>query len=151
MIAKQAILVQELIAETKGLTFKAKNAATEATIDGAKAGSAIAAGSAETAKVGFPQNIPLLIGYAAQAVGIISAVKGAVSKTKSIAGAGGPSLSGLTAPQISSAAAPPQNITQTAAPQLVTTTPTVQAYVLAGNVTSAQEADAKLSTRRNIG
>ena len=151
LIAKQAILVQELIAETKGLTFKAKNAATEATIDGAKAGSAIAAGTAETAKVGFPQNIPLLIGYAAQAVGIISAVKGAVSKTKSIAGAGGPSLSGLAAPQVSAVSAPaPQNV-QTAAPQVVTTTPTVQAYVLSGNVTTAQEADAKLSTRRNIG
>ena len=151
LIAKQAILIQELIGETKGLTFKAKNAATGATIDGAKAGSAIAAGTAETAKVGFPQNIPLLIGYAAQAVGIISAVKGAVSKTKSIAGSGGPSLSGLSAPQVSAVAAPaPQNI-ETAAPQFVNTTPTVQAYVLSGNVTSAQEADAKLSTRRNIG
>jgi|DEB0MinimDraft_10_1074344.scaffolds.fasta_scaffold11940_2 hypothetical protein len=151
LIAKQAILVKELLAETKGLTFKAKNAATEATIDGAKAGSAIAAGSAETAKVGFPQNIPLLIGYAAQAVGIISAVKGAVSKTKSIAGVGGPSLSGLAAPQVSAVSAPaPQNV-QTVAPQVVTTTPTVQAYVLSGNVTSAQEADAKLSTRRQLG
>jgi len=37
------------------------------------------------------------------------------------------------------------------APQNTVTTPTVQAYVLSGNVTSAQEADAKLSTRRNIG
>ena len=37
LLAKQAILVQEMIAEAKGLTFKAKNAATEAGIDGVKA------------------------------------------------------------------------------------------------------------------
>lgn len=44
-----------------------------------RATGAIAEGTAQTAKVGFPQNIPLLIGYAAQAAGIIGAIKQAVS------------------------------------------------------------------------
>ena len=37
----------------------------------------VAAGTAATAKVGFPQNIPLLISFAAQVAGIVSAIKGA--------------------------------------------------------------------------
>src|SRR5690606_1769701 len=46
--------------------------------DTATATSSIAAGTAATASVGFPQNIPLLLGFAAQVVGIISAIKGAI-------------------------------------------------------------------------
>lgn len=45
----------------------------------AKSTAAVAEGTAQTAKVGFPQNIPLLIGFAAQVAGIISAVKNAAS------------------------------------------------------------------------
>jgi DNA repair exonuclease SbcCD ATPase subunit len=41
-----------------------------------KAFMAIIQGTAETAKVGFPQNIPLLIGFAAQVAGLIGALKG---------------------------------------------------------------------------
>jgi len=41
--------------------------------------------------------------------------------------------------------------TDTGAPEVTTTQPAFQTYVLAGSVTSAQEANAKLSTRRNIG
>jgi hypothetical protein len=41
-----------------------------------KALMAIIAGTAETAKVGFPQNIPLLIGFAAQVSGLVGAIKG---------------------------------------------------------------------------
>ncbi|TQI71825.1 hypothetical protein JM79_2774 [Gramella sp. Hel_I_59] len=48
----------------------------------AEAAGNIAAGTAETAKVGFPQNIPLLLGFAAQVGGIIGAIKNA-TKAKS--------------------------------------------------------------------
>jgi hypothetical protein len=157
LLAKQAILVQEMIAEAKGLTFKAKNAATEAGIDGVKAVSATAAGTAETAKVGFPQNIPLLIGYAAQAAGIISTVKSAVSKTKQIAGQAGASSGGvdISSPniptggignQLGPAAAQPSLPPQ---PNMVNQS--VRAYVVSGDVNSAQEADARLSRRRSLG
>lgn len=50
----------------------------------AKSAVAIAEGQANTAKVGFPQNIPLLIGFAAQAIGIISAVKSATSSASKV-------------------------------------------------------------------
>ncbi len=157
LLAKQAILVQEMIAEAKGLTFKAKNAATEASIDGVKAVSATAAGTAETAKVGFPQNIPLLIGYAAQAAGIISTVKSAVGKTKQIAGQAGASSGGVDigspnvptgglGNQLGPAAAQPSLPPQ---PNMVNQS--VRAYVVSGDVNSAQEADARLSRRRSLG
>jgi hypothetical protein len=155
LLAKQAILVQEMIAEAKGLTFKAKNAATEATIEGVKSASATAAGAAETAKVGFPQNIPLLIGYAAQAAGIISTVKSAVSKTKQIAGtAGGTGIGGtVTAPSInvSGTNIGQPNTTPTLPPQPSVVNQSVRAYVISGDVNSAQEADARLDRRRTLG
>ena len=68
-----------------------------------KSGSAVAQGTAETGKVGFPQNIPLLIAYALQAVGIISAIKGAVGKTKKVASTlGAGSGGGNDVPSVSS-------------------------------------------------
>ena len=152
LLAKQALLVQELISEAKGLTFKAKNTVTSATLDGAKSASAVAAGTAETAKVGFPQNIPLLIGYAAQAAAIFATVKSAVSKTQQIAGGiGGPSIgspnvpTGGGSPEISTSSSP------LLAPQPTTTNNTVRAYVLTGDVNSSQEADSRLNNRRTLG
>ena len=154
LLAKQAILVQEMIADAKGLTFKAKNAATEATIDGVSSVSATAAGAAETAKVGFPQNIPLLIGYAAQAAGIISTVKSAVGVTKQIAGQAGATTSGanITTPNIpiggQGAIGP---VAASLPPQPSTSNQSVRAYVVSGDVNSAQEADARLDRRRSLG
>jgi hypothetical protein len=72
LVAKQLQNARELILEIgKTISFSAQA--------GARSTVAIAEGSAQTAKVGFPQNIPLLIGYAAQAAGIISAIRSATS------------------------------------------------------------------------
>jgi hypothetical protein len=87
LIAKQILQAKELIMDIKQLSFKSTKAVAEASL-------ANATGAAKTAAVGFPQNIPLIIGYAAQAVGIFSAIKGAVSKTKSL-GANVTGTSGL--------------------------------------------------------
>lgn len=76
LIAKQILLAKELVMEAKKtITFSAQ-AAARSTV-------AVAEGTAQTAKVGFPQNIPLLIAYAAQAAGIISAIVSAVKSAKS--------------------------------------------------------------------
>ena len=76
LIAKQILLGKELIMEiSRTITF-GKVAVANATVD-------IAAGAAKTAKIGFPQNIPMLIGYAAQAAAILSAIKAAVNGGKS--------------------------------------------------------------------
>lgn len=155
LLAKQALLVQEMIAEAKATVFKAKQTATDATVDGVKATSNIAKGASETAKVGFPQNIPLLIGYAAQAAGIISTVKSAVSKTKQIAGAAGATGVGgsVTSPSITVSGTNVGQIDSapTLPPQPSVVNQSVRAYVISGDVNSAQEADARLDRRRTLG
>lgn len=78
LIAKQILMAKEMIMEIRRtITF------SKLTLARSKA--AVAEGTAQTAKVGFPQNIPLLIGYAAQAAAIISAV---ISATKAANNAG---------------------------------------------------------------
>lgn len=78
LIAKQLLLAQELAMEiSKTITFSAQ-AAARSTV-------AVAEGTAQTAKVGFPQNIPLLLAYAVQAVAIISAITSAVNGAKGAA------------------------------------------------------------------
>lgn len=85
-LARQAMLIKEQIMEAKATLQKMGLLAAESSAD-------IAAGTAKTAKIGFPQNVPMLIAFAAQAVGIIASVKSAVnavkSKAASMGGAGG--------------------------------------------------------------
>jgi len=79
LVAKQLLLAKELFLEVqKTITFSTQAAARSVV--------AVAEGTAQTAKVGFPQNIPLLIGYAAQAIGIIAAIMSAVKSAKGSAG-----------------------------------------------------------------
>jgi len=76
LLAKQILNAKELVMEvSKTITFSTQAAARSVV--------AVAEGTAQTAKIGFPQNIPMLIGYAAQAVGIISAIMSAVNSAKS--------------------------------------------------------------------
>jgi len=147
IIAKQALLAQELFMSAKSTLFTAKDAATKATIKGAEAGADVAAGAAKTSSAApFPANIPLIIGYAVQAVGIITAVTSAVRKVKgaSAPSGGGISPGGSTAPQ-----APTFNVVgnsgvnqlaQTIAGQGANQQP-IQAYVVSGQVTTAQSLD----------
>ena len=95
-LLKQGLALKEMIME-------AKKTIAFGSIAAAKSGVAVAEGAAQTAKVGFPQNIPLLIGYAAQAAGIISAITSATGKAKSAAsalGGGGGGISTLSAPSV---------------------------------------------------
>ena len=168
LVAKTLLAARENILEVKKTLIKAQQSAVEATVDGAKAGSAVAAGTAETAKVGFPQNIPLLIAYAAQAVGIISAVKQAVGKTKqaaSMASAGAGGAGGglsISAPSISSPTVaesiPPQfNLAGGGGANALASalgeqqqTP-IQAYVVSGDVSTAQELERNIITGATLG
>ena len=78
LIAKQLLIAKELVLEVSKTISFATQSAARSTI-------AVVEGSAQTAKVGFPQNIPLLIGYAAQAAGIYSAIRGALKSAKTSA------------------------------------------------------------------
>ena len=75
LIARQLIAAKELIVEVGKTVAFSKQAFLRSKV-------AVAEGVSQTAKIGFPQNIPMLIGYAAQAVGIIGAIKSATSKAK---------------------------------------------------------------------
>jgi hypothetical protein len=150
LIAKQVLLAKELIME-------AKSTITFASLKGAEATAATATGAAKTAAVGFPQNIPLLIAYAAQAAGIISAVVSAVRGAKKAAGEAGAGGGSIPAPARipggRGASAPSQQPTVPTgfAPETVASQQTIRAYVVGGDVTTTQEADAKLNAKRTLG
>ena len=134
LIVKQGLALKEMIMEAKKTLTFSKLAVAKSTV-------ATAEGTAQTAKVGFPQNIPLLIGYAAQAAGIIGAIKSATSSASSVASTfgGGGGAGTATTPQ------PPSfNIVgATETSQLAEAVggqsqQPVQAYVVANDVTTAQ-------------
>jgi hypothetical protein len=138
-LLKQALAIKEMIME-------AKKTITFSSIAAAKSTVAVAEGTAQTAKVGFPQNIPLLIGYAAQAAGIISAIKSATGTAKSAVsgiGGGGGSIVEPSAPS----APPAFNVvgasgeTQLADAIGGQTQRPARAYVVSNDVTTAQEMD----------
>ena len=81
LVIKQVLAAQEMIMEAKKTITFGKLKLAEST-------ASIAAGTAKTAAIGFPQNIPMLIGYALQAAGIIMAIKQAVSGVGRAAGGG---------------------------------------------------------------
>ena len=160
LVAKTILAAKENIMEVKKTLLKAQQASTEATVDGAKAGSNVATGASETLKAGFPQNIPLIIAYAAQAIAVISAVKSAVSKTKSVAASagasGGGGSVGIDVPQIQTAApsfnivgsAPENQLAQTISAQ---TGKPIRTYVVAGDVTTAQGLERNIVEESSLG
>jgi hypothetical protein len=75
LIAKQVLLAKELILEVQKTIAFSQGALARSQV-------AVAEGTAQTAKVGFPQNIPLLALYAVQAATIISTIIKAVTRTK---------------------------------------------------------------------
>ena len=138
-LLKQALAIKEMIME-------AKKTITFSSIAAAKSTVAVAEGTAQTAKVGFPQNIPLLIGYAAQAAGIISAIKSATGTAKSAVsgiGGGGGSIVEPTAPS----APPAFNVVGASGTNQLADAIGGQSqrpsrsYVVASDVSTAQELD----------
>lgn len=147
LIAKQLLAVQEMIGEArKTITFSSLVAA--------RSTAAVAEGTAQTAKIGFPQNIPMLIGYALQAVGIIGAISSAVGKSKSVAsslgGGGGGSTPSIAKPSAPTSAPPAFNIVGASGTNQLAETIAgqnerpVKAFVTSQDVTTAQ------SLERNI-
>jgi hypothetical protein len=146
LIAKQLLAAQEMISEArKTITFSSLVAA--------RSTAAVAEGTAQTAKIGFPQNIPMLIGYALQAVGIIGAISSAVGKSKSVAsslGGGGSSTPSIARPSAPTSAPPAFNIVGAGAGNQLAETIAgqnqrpIKAFVTSQDVTTAQ------SLERNI-
>ena len=82
----QALLAVKGVLAAKETLIQLGLLKTKVAAKAAESGVDVAAGFAKTLSAGFPQNIPLLIGFAAQAAGIISAITGAVGASKKIKG-----------------------------------------------------------------
>jgi hypothetical protein len=159
LIAKQILAAQEMIEEArKTITFSSLVAT--------RSSAAVAEGTAQTAKIGFPQNIPMLISYAIQAAGIIKAISSAVGRSKNVAsglGAGGgvsvDTTAASTASSISSVSAsslPPQFSTVGASgvnqlAQALGGQAPVRAFVVSGDVSTAQEMDRNIVSSASLG
>jgi TP901 family phage tail tape measure protein len=127
------------------LAIKAQAAMTEAGIEQAKVGTAIAGGMAETSKVGFPWNVITMAGYALQAASLVSSFAKSKKKLGSIAnragGSGAGGGGGSTAPQapsfnvIGRTSADGNMVAETIAS--VNSAP-MRAYVVESDVTTAQ-------------
>lgn len=151
LIAKQALLAQELILDIKSSISKAKTAATNATVAGAEAGAEVASGAAKTAGAApFPANIPLIIGYAATAIGIIASVTAAVKRVK---GAKAPSASSTP----TSAGAPNFNLIGSSQTSQLSSTiagqqnQPIRTFVVASDVTTQQSLDRNIVNNATIG
>jgi hypothetical protein len=152
-IAKQAMLIKEQI-------MKAKATLTELGLIAAKGGADIAGGTAATAKVGFPQNVPLLIAFAAQAAGIFASIKSAVSAAKGSAakmGAGGGGGTSLSAPRAQVSTPPAFNVVGSSQGSQIAQaindqdkTPT-RAFVVSGDVSTSQALDRAIIEEASIG
>jgi len=139
------------------LAVKASAVMTEVSLEGAKTGTAIAGGMAETSKVGFPWNVITMAGYALQAATLIKSFAGAKKKVTSIAGAAGGSGSGGGA---AAAPRPPSYnvIGQTSAgDNMIADTIAgvndrpMRAYVVDSDVTSTQELSRNTANEASIG
>jgi hypothetical protein len=162
LVAKQLLAAQEMILDIKSTIASAKAAVQKSTVKAAEAGADVAAGAGKTASIGFPQNIPMIIGYAAQAVGIISAIKSATSKAKSVAASAGASGGGggasITAPSASAGSVPPafNVVGASETNQLAdaiggqSQTP-IQTYVVSNDVTTAQSLDRNIVSGASLG
>ena len=149
LLAKQLIQAKEFVLDAKAQILKAKKAVADATINAAGAGVEIQGSISKAANTAPPPlNIPFIISAIATGAGILSAVKSAVSATKSAAsavgggGGGGASISTPTAPTPPSfnivGASDTNQLADAIGGQ---TQQPVQAYVVANDVTSAQSLD----------
>jgi len=142
LIVKQGLALKEMIMEAKKTITFSKLAVAKSTV-------AAAEGTAQTAKIGFPQNIPMLIGYAAQAVGIIGAIRSATSSANSISssfGGGGGASVPAAPPSVPTASSIPPSFNVVGASETSVLADTVaeqtnepiQAYVVSNDITTAQ-------------
>ncbi len=150
LIAKQLLLAKEMIMEMKSTLFTAKQSATKTVIKSSEAGVDVSSGAAKTlSSKPFPGNIPLILGYAVQAAGIIKSIKSAMKASKQATSKLGASGSTVNIPNVSTTAGS-QTTAQTPSFDILGTSGTnqlaaalgqqapVQAFVVSQDVTTAQ-------------
>jgi hypothetical protein len=140
LIAKQIQAARELAIEISKTIAFSKAAVARSKV-------AVAEGIAQTAKKGFPENIPLLIAYAAQAAGIIGVIKQATSEAGIAVATPAfvPAFPG-TSPQIVQTIPNVSPVGRDSTSQLAEAIQSqqqrpIRAFVVSSDVTSAQELD----------
>jgi hypothetical protein len=145
LVAKQVMNAIEMVEE-------AKKTITFSSLVAARSSAAVAEGSIQTAKVGFPQNIPMLIAYGLQAAGIMMSIKSAISGAKSAAGSAGGG--GVSAP---ASRTPSFNIVGSSAQNQIAEALNgqnqrpIKAFVTSSDVSSAQALDRNIIETAKIG
>lgn len=152
LIAKQALALQEMIQSARSTLFKAKDTATKATMDAAGAQVSVAAGAAKTSgSVPFPANIPLIIGYAAQAVGIIASIRSALRGVKGVGGVSATMPSNMNTSAISAPLAPQAQVTRLDQAQVNQIgNAAARAYVVESDIANGQERINRLNRAARI-
>ena len=149
-IAKQGLVLKEMM-------LNAKKALTEIAVKSAESGVDVSKGFTATLKAGFPQNVPLLIAYAAQAAGVVASMVSAVGKAKSQIPRGGVSVPTPTTPNAPTSQAPAFSIVgQSTSDQLADVLASqgqqpLRTYVVSNDVSTAQELDRNIIQGASIG
>jgi len=151
-IAKAAFIAKQLIS-AKEIFLEAKKVITFSKLEAAKSKAAVQAGYAQTLKKGFPENVPLLAAYALQAVSIIGSIKSAFKEAdnvaSSVAGVSGAGVSNIQAPDFNIVGASQQSqLAQTIAQS---EQQPIQAYVVAEDITTAQQLDNNIIQGASLG
>ena len=149
LIIKQGLALQETIMDLKRITFKGAEAI-------GSAGVSTAENVANSSKIGFPLNVITIASAIAQGIGIMRSVKKAVSKTKAKAGAAAGAVPSMSSP--SAPSAPPafnvvgaSDTNQLAEAIGGQAQQPIQTYVVASEVSTAQELDRNIVTGATIG
>ena len=165
-IGRMALIGKNILA-AKEMILEAKKTISFSKASMSRSLAAVAAGTAKTAAVGFPQNIPMLLMYAVQAVGIIGAIRSAVKGAKkSTEGTGVnanipepsapviPTIASISEQEDVQAFQPSFNNLSTQGNQIADalgTAPPVQAYVVSQDVTTAQSLENNIITSASLG
>lgn len=144
LIAKQFLVAQEFILDAKAQIQKAKKAIADVTITGAEASTEVSGSVAKAANTAPPPfNIPFILTAIATGASILSGVRSAIGATKQAASAvggtsgGGVSIANPTPPAFNVVGASGVNqLAQTINSQ---TQQPIKAFVVAGEVTTAQQ------------
>ena len=148
LIVKQGLMLQETIMDLKRITFKGKQALGEAAVANAE-------NVAQSSKIGYPWNILTIAAAIGQGIGIINSVKKAVASTKANVSTNTPTPN-VSSPSTNSLPPAFNIVGASGTNQLAdaiggqTQQPT-KAYVVATDVSTAQELDRNIIEGASIG
>jgi len=155
LVAKQILSAREAIIDAQASARKAAQAVADASVKAAGAGVDISTGAAKAASAAPPPlNVPLIIAYAAQAVGIIASIRSATSKMKSAIPSGGgisiaaPSIPQATVPQVNTVGS--SGVNQLASVVESSMNRPIKAFVVSKDVSTAQEMDRNIIREAGI-